>query len=129
MEKSKQMKTNQFFLLSLVVMVAFGVYVRGVLLRPKPPADGPVLVSHDLGPRYEGRCDVCHRKVVTFHEKRFGYFDDCMNCHGGAPRTPHPTGGGYAYCLKCHSDIVPSHDIMFPKNVTYDNCVGCHPAK
>lgn len=122
-------KTMQFFLFSLVVMFFFAIFVRGVVMRPKQQAAGPRLVSHDLGPRYEGRCDICHNKEISWHEDTFGFFDDCMLCHGGAPNTPHATGGTFSYCLGCHEDIVESHDRMFPfTKATYENCVGCHPA-
>ena len=121
-------KTREFVIFSVVVMAIFGVLVRGVLLAPKQPADGPILVSHDLSARFVGNCSICHRKQIPWHEETFGYFDNCMNCHGGAPKTPHPTtGASYANCLSCHEGIVPSHDMMFPKTVTYQNCVGCHP--
>ncbi|MDW7650064.1 MAG: hypothetical protein SCK29_05430 [Bacillota bacterium] len=117
-------KTMQFFLFSIVVMAVFAVFVRGVLLAPKQTAAGPELVSHEVNT--DTSCDVCHRKEVDWHKDTFGYFDDCMDCHGGAPNTPHPTGGSYSFCLSCHEDIVPSHDAMFPSNVSYDDCLGCH---
>jgi hypothetical protein len=123
-------KTKQFFLFSLAVMVLFGIFVRGVILVPELSAAGPELVSHDLGARYEATCDVCHRKEIDWHKDTFGFFDDCMLCHGGAPKTPHPTDGTMSYCIGCHDDIGPSHDKMFTfEEATYNNCVGCHPAK
>lgn len=127
---SMQKKTKQFFLFSLVVMIVFGILVRGVLMAPKQSAAGPELVSHDLGTRYAGNCDICHRGEVDWHKDTFGYFDNCMLCHGGAPKTPHPTGGTMSFCLGCHEDILPSHDAMFPfTKASYENCVGCHPAQ
>ncbi|EEG78683.1 hypothetical protein [Dethiobacter alkaliphilus] len=123
-------KTTQFLIFSLVVMVLFGFLVRGVILAPKQAVAGPVLESHDLGPRYEDTCDVCHRNEIEFHEDLFGYFDDCMLCHGGEIVTPHGTTGNFEYCLGCHDDIVPSHDEMFPfDDASYEaDCLGCHPA-
>jgi hypothetical protein len=122
-------KTQQFFLFSVVVMILFGFLVRGVVLAPKQTAAGPELISHDLSAKYEGKCDICHNKEIDWHEETFGYFDDCMNCHGGAPKTPHPTGGSQSFCLGCHEDIVPAHDQMFPfTKATYkEDCLGCHP--
>jgi hypothetical protein len=120
-------KTRQFFVFSVVVMALFAILVRGVLLAPELSAAGPELVSHDLGETYAGRCDVCHRREVDWHQETFGYFDNCMDCHGGAPKTPHPVGGEMSFCLGCHDDIIPSHDVMFPRNVSYQECIGCHP--
>ncbi|MBS4030591.1 MAG: hypothetical protein KGZ63_04090 [Clostridiales bacterium] len=117
-------KTKKFIILVIVIMAVFGVYMRSVYLKPLPTVAGPE-VTHPLEGTYEN-CDICHRKSVDFHEKTFGYFDNCTRCHGGVANTPHPVEGSYANCLHCHGDIVVSHDAMFPPNVTYENCIGCH---
>lgn len=122
-------RLRQYVILVVVVMIFFGFYVRAVALKPKQTVAGPV-ITHGLDGRYAGRCDICHRKLIPFHEENFRQFDmdNCMMCHGGAPRATHPTAGNET-CEKCHDKISASHDLMFPKKVSYENCVGCHNPK
>ncbi|MBS3886045.1 MAG: hypothetical protein M1552_02950 [Firmicutes bacterium] len=125
---TKEKTIKEFFLFSLAVMTIFGIFVRVIVLAPELSAAGPILVSHGLDGRYEGNCDICHRQETDWHKATFGYFENCMLCHGGAPKTTHPVGGTMSFCLGCHEDIVPSHDAMFTfPEATYNNCLGCHP--
>ncbi|HHX75028.1 MAG TPA: hypothetical protein GX699_09015 [Firmicutes bacterium] len=118
-----------FLLFSLIVMLVFGYGVRTVLMAPKQPVGGPRLTSHDLN-EGDGDCNMCHGKVKPWHEEVFLTFDnnDCMNCHGGAPASPHPAGDAtYADCLSCHAGIAAGHDEMFPwPKTTYEDCLSCH---
>ncbi|HZK25000.1 MAG TPA: cytochrome c3 family protein [Oscillospiraceae bacterium] len=122
------MNRNIFLVLALVVMAAFAWYVKGTVLVPAQTVAGPDLVSHRVD-QYDEDCVDCHAKVGEWHKENFAAFssDNCMDCHGGAPGTPHPTDGTYAECLTCHEPIVATHDEMFPyENTTYEDCVGCH---
>jgi hypothetical protein len=118
--------TKMFLLLTAIVMLLFGIWMRASFLVPPQTAAGPVLVTHGWD---KDTCDICHRKSVDWHEKTFGFFNSCKLCHEGGKKTPHGTTGSFSYCLGCHETIVPSHDRMFPfKNATYkEDCLGCHP--
>jgi hypothetical protein len=118
-----------FFVFSLVLMIIFGYGVRVLLFAPKQPVGGTILTSHDTN---IGVCNACHAGQREWHERVFGEFnlDNCMTCHGDAPKTPHAIEGAMATCDKCHADIVLSHSEMFNfPGTSYDDCLACHPAQ
>jgi hypothetical protein len=115
-----------FLVFSLVVMIVMGYGVRAYLLAPQQPVGGPV-PAHGLTGKYAEGCDICHRDKAEWHLTEFTVFADCMNCHGGAPGTPHDTTGNFANCTTCHGQIQAGHDDMFGfPGTTYEDCLLCH---
>ena len=118
-----------FVLFSLVVMIIFGYGVKAYLYAPKQAVGGTVLASHDLSDNYKDRCDVCHNNEAEWHKQTFDKFNksECMDCHGGAPKTPHATTGTYESCIKCHDGIIDGHNAKFTfPGTSYESCVRCH---
>lgn len=121
-------QTKLFLVFSLVVMLLLGYGVRTYLFAPQQAVGGTILTTHGTEATHEN-CASCHSGQQPWHREAFGAFDNdsCMNCHGGAPATPHATDGSFADCMNCHSGITAAHDSMFPfPDTSYEDCLLCH---
>lgn len=71
-----------FMIITLVIMVAMAVYVRGGVEDELVPASPPTPRTHDIRGTH-ANCLGCHGNIVSSHEEMFGdgNFDNCLSCH------------------------------------------------